>query len=534
MTDLTTLDQPTTMDEVGNLLQEAVGEDPTQESEFDPKHAAIQTLAERELCRRNLLAFVMKVNPAYKPGWVHRVLCRKLEKFAQDIADGKSPRLMIWMPPRHGKSELASRSFPPWFLGKFPHMEVIACSYAASLALKFSRKARSLAREPFYKNLFNVELDPEQQSAENWLTTKGGGYMPAGVQGPITGNGAHCLLIDDPVKNREEADSANTQESIKDWYTSTAYTRLAPGGGVCIIQTRWSDADLSGWQIQEMLDGSEENWEVLNFPAIATKDEPFRKAGEALHPDRYPIEALRRIERVVGERDFGALYQQNPVPDEGAYFTKDMIRNYRTVDLPEPSVLTYYTAWDFAIAKGEENDYTVGITVAFDKQDRIFIVDVQRGKWDSYEIVEKILDTFEAFRPAQVGMEKGQISHAIGPHLEARIRERNLYEFPFSEESLLKPGRKDKQLRARSIQGRMRQGRVFFPEDAAFRADLIHELLRFPSGTNDDQVDALAYIGIMMTMFHHTELPPEDDTPKWLKKFLASQSSNGRRSAMSA
>lgn len=521
------------LDRIGDELQREVGETPGEDVPFNAEHAALQTLAERELCRRNLLAFVMKVNPSYQPGWVHRLLCKKLEKFAQDVVDKKSPRLMIWMPPRHGKSELASRSFPAWFLGKHPDKEIIACSYAASLALKFSRKARAIAREPFFYNLFGVELDKDQQSSESWLTDKGGGYMPAGVNGPITGNGAHVLLIDDPVKNREEADSPNTQENTKDWYTSTAYTRLAPGGGVCIIQTRWSDADLSGWQMQEMIDGSEENWEVLNFPAIATQDEPFRKEGEALHEERYPIEALLRIQRVVGPRDFGALYQQNPVPDEGAYFSKDMIRYYRSVELPDQDELTYYTAWDFAIAKGEENDYTVGVTVAFDKKDRIFVVDVQRGKWDSYEIVEKILDTYVAFTPAQVGMEKGQISHALGPHLEARIRERNLYAFPYSEDSLLKPGRKDKALRARSIQGRMRQGRVFFPEDASFTNTMVHELLRFPSGVNDDQVDALAYIGIMMTMFHHTTAPVEDDTPQWLKRYLTNQALSPS-SAMSA
>lgn len=521
------------MERVGDALQEAANETP-RGIDFDPQMAAVQTLAERALCRRRLLPFIMKANPSYQPGWVHRLICAKLEKFAQDIVDKKSPRLMLFMPPRHGKSEIASRTFPAWYLGNNPSHEVIACSYASNLALKFSRKARGLVREQNFRNIFGVELDKDQQSAENWLTTEGGGYMPAGVQGPITGNGAHLGIIDDPVKNRDEAESSTVRESIKDWYTSTFYTRLAPGGGVLVILTRWHDDDLAGWQLKEMFDGNGDDWEVVKFPAVATEDEPYRKKGEALHPDRYPIEALNRIKKVVGPRDWNSLYQQNPVADEGEYFTRDMLKYYRTVDLPDKSELTFYTAWDFAIGKKESNDWTVGLTVAFDRQDRIFIVDVVRGRWDAYEIVEKILDNFETWRPMHVGLEKGQIAMALGPHLERRIAERNLYAFPYDEKHLLKTGKQDKEARARSIQGRMRQGRVFFPEEATWTQELINELLRFPSGIHDDQVDALAWIGIMMTMFAHASIQHEDDTPKWFKKFLSQQASAGRRSAMSA
>lgn len=435
--------------------------------------------------------------------------------------------------PTHN-SEIASRTFPTWHLGRNPKHEVIACSYASNLALKFSRKARGLARDPLFRNVFGVELDPDQQSAENWLTLEGGGYMPAGVQGPITGNGAHLGIIDDPVKNRDEAESSTVRESIKDWYTSTFYTRLAPGGGVLIILTRWHDDDLAGWQLQQMFDGFGDEWEVVKFPAIATEDELYRKKGEALHPDRYPVEALNRIKRVVGVRDWNSLYQQNPVADEGEYFNKDMIKYYRTVDLPKRDELTFYTAWDFAIGKKESNDWTVGITVAFDQQDRVFIVDLVRGRWDAYEIVEQMLDSFATWRPMQVGLEKGQISMALGPHLERRIAERQLWDFPYSEESLLKTGKADKQVRARSIQGRMRQGKVFFPEDASWLQELVNELLRFPSGVHDDQVDALAWVGIMMTKFAHTSTQPEDTTPKWLQRYLTESASSGHVSAMSA
>ena len=525
------MDDTTDLDRLGDELQTEIGETPT---DFDPKMAAIKTLAEREMCRRRLLPYIMKVNTTYQPGWVHRLICAKLEKFAQDIVDKKSPRLMLFMPPRHGKSEIASRTFPAWYLGKNPSHEVIACSYASSLAMKFSRKARQLAREPEYKNIFGVELDADQQSAENWLTTEGGGYMPAGVQGPVTGNGAHLGIIDDPIKNRAEAESATVRESIKDWYTSTFYTRLAPGGGVLVILTRWHDDDLAGWQLKEMFDGRGDDWDVVKFPAIATEDEAFRNKGEALHPERYPIEALKRIERVIGQRDFSALYQQNPVADEGSYFTRDMFKYYRTMELPPHEEMTFYTAWDFAIGKNEANDYTVGITIGFDRQERIFVTDIQRGRWDAYEIVERILDTWVIWQSEQVGMERGQISMALGPHLERRIAERNMYGFPLSDETQLRTGKADKQVRARSIQGRMRQGKVFFPEDATFTPDLVNELLRFPSGLHDDQVDAMAWLGIMLGMFTTVRVAEDDNIPKWLKKHLESQSKSSHRSAMSS
>lgn len=524
----------TDLDQIGDLLQHEVGEDPEHVPAFDPSKAALQTLAERELCRRHLLPYVMKTNPSYQPGWVHKLICAELEEFSAAVVRKESPRLMLFMPPRHGKSELASRTFPTWHLGKNPTHEIIACSYASSLALKFSRKARALAREPLFQQLFNVTLDDDQQSAENWLTTQGGGYMPAGVQGPVTGNGCHVGIIDDPVKNREEAESATVRESIKDWYTSTFYTRLAPGAGILVVLTRWHDDDLAGWQLKEMFEGRGDEWKVVKFPAIALEDEEHRKKGEALHPERYPIEALRRIERVIGPRDFNALYQQNPIADEGEYFTRDMIKYYRTVDMPPATELTYYSAWDFAIGKNETNDWTVGITVAFDQQDRIFIVDLVRGRWDAYGIVERVLDNFALWKPMHVGLEKGQIAMALGPHLERRIAERNLWEFPYDEKHLLKTGKQDKQARARSIQGRMRQGRVFFPEEASWTQEMVNELLRFPSGVHDDQVDALAWIGIMMTMFFHTAPVEDDPTPKWFKNFIAKQSSGPNSSAMSA
>lgn len=194
-------------------------------------------LAQRVLARRRLLQFTQMTHPTYSAGWVHDDICRRLEKFSQQVADQQSPRLMILLPPRHGKSELASIRFPAWHIGHNPTHEIINVGYNLELPMKFSRKVREVMRDPHYKVIFSdAQLDPDSQSVEAWNTTKGGGFTAAGVGGGITGKGAHVLIIDDPIKNQEEADSVLTRDKLWDWYQSTAYTRLAPGGGVLVIE----------------------------------------------------------------------------------------------------------------------------------------------------------------------------------------------------------------------------------------------------------------------------------------------------------
>ena len=203
-------------------------------------------LASRLLARRRLLPFIMRINPKYLAGWVHKDICERLERFSADVAAGKSPRLMLLMPPRHGKSEIASRNFPAWHMGQYPDHEFIACSYNVSLAMGFSRKVKQIIEDEGYAQVFpGAALDKNNQSTEEWaLAGTRGGYVAAGIGGPITGKGAHVLVIDDPVKNAEEADSADQREKIWEWYNSTAYTRLAPGGGVLVIQCMTGDTQV--------------------------------------------------------------------------------------------------------------------------------------------------------------------------------------------------------------------------------------------------------------------------------------------------
>ena len=500
-----------------------------QQEKISAEQAAHRELALRALARKHVLPFVERFDENYQAGWVHKDICQRLEKFSKAVVDRESPRLMLFMPPRHGKSTLASIAFPAWHLGRNPQHEFISCSYSGSLAMSFSRKVRHQLREPNYRNVFKgTMLDPTSQSVESWLTTKGGGYVAAGVGGGITGKGAHVLVIDDPVKNREDAESEHSRSSVWDWYTSTAYTRLAPGGGILIILTRWHDDDLAGKLLLAAADGADD-WEVVKYPAIAEKDEKFRTEGEALHPERYSAASLEKIKKAIGPRDWSALYQQNPVADEGDYFSREMINYYDEADV-ELDKLRYYCAWDLAIGQRERNDYSVGLVVGVDEYDKLFIVDCVRGRWDGFELVERILDLYETWHPGVVGIEKGHIEMALGPFLEKRVRERKLHEAYFRD---LKIGRRDKEARARAIQGRMQQGMVYFPKTPIWVGPLIAELLRFPNGVHDDQVDALAWIGLMMTEFA-TYFEPVIHTPSWRDKLRKLAKGDNEKTAMSA
>lgn len=519
--------------------------------ELNEKEKAQQEIYKRELAKRHLLAFVMRYEPNYKAGWVHKVICEKLMKFSEDVVAGKSPRLMITMPPRHGKSLLASQYFPAWHLGNHPEHEFINTSYAQALQMDFSRKIQELIRSPDYGLLFDgLSIMKNNEAVERWglannkgLRT-GGGILAAGVGGPITGRGAHILLIDDPVKNREEAESVTVREGAKSWYSSTAYTRLAPGGGVLVIQTRWHDDDLSGWLLSEMREAELEarelgewpedadEWEVIDFPAIATHDEKYRSKGEPLHAERYPLKALRKIKRTLAPRDWAALFQQNPQVEEGAYFSKKMIRYYTS---NPPRFMDIYCAGDLAISKKEQADFSVFLVVGVDEHENIFVLEEYRGRgWGTTEIIDVMVEIHKKWKPRRFGLEKGHISMTMEDSINARIRKDKLFEMHIEE---LPPGKADKELRGRAIQGLMSQGKVFWPQGALWVDEFLNEMLRFPNGVKDDRVDAAAWIGKMLVTQRYVGngRPKKDLTKSWKKKLSGFVTGNkGTNNSMAA
>jgi len=531
---------------------------------------ARKELAERELARKSLLKFIKRFNPTYLAGWIHVDICNRLEQFLKDIENGLSPRLMLFVPPRHGKSLISSQNFPAWALGQHPDWEIIAASYGSSLPLKFSRHVRGLLRDPMYQGIFpDIKLDKDNEAAEGWMTTAGGGYLPAGVAGGITGKGAHILVIDDPIKDAEEADSETQREKVWDWYGSTAYSRLAPNSGVLIIQTRWHDDDLSGRliaQMQERVRSIEEidrelheqleaergelsveeyvykedaiqdkvvslqeeidQWVIVNYPAIAEADEwktedgetvlvdpqtgmsddgtivDFQKArllrtkGQALHPARYPLVRLKKIKNTAQPRHWSALYQQNPVPDDGDMFKKEDFVYEATP--PDVRGWPISIAWDLAIGLKQKNDWTVGTVCALDPHDRIHLIKMIRFRGRTHAVACAIVEEHKYWRGVTskmvvTGIERGQLEMAMSDELARVAKEKGCHP---NYDMELKPVQ-DKKVRAAPLQGRMQHKTVVMPVNDPLLNPWVetvtHELLRFPNGVFDDIVDSLAW-----------------------------------------
>jgi predicted phage terminase large subunit-like protein len=439
--------------------------------------------------------------PGYRDAPHHRLIARHLEA----VERGDIDRLMIFMPPRHGKSMLASEYFPAWYLGRNPNHYVIAATYAQDLADDFGRKVRDQISDASFSAVFpGVGLRDDSTSAKRFHVvgtdafslTQDGAYYAVGVGGPLTGRGAHLLLIDDPVKNREEADSETVRRKTKDWYTSTAYTRLMPGGRIVVIQTRWHEDDLSGWQMAEHAD---EGWVVLDLAAINDK-------GEALWPEQYPIAALEGIRRAIGPRDWSALYQQRPTPDTGEYFKAEWI--HAVDSLPPIQALRIYGGSDYAVTAAG-GDYTVHVVVGLDPDGRMYVLDLWRAQAASDVWVDALCDLIEKWQPSGWAEETGQIKAGVGPFLQKRLRERKTFVW---RESF--PTRGDKAVRAQSIRGRIGLDGLYILRDAPWRTDLITEMMSFPVGVHDDQVDALGLVGQLINkMMAGKELaePPKPD-----------------------
>jgi predicted phage terminase large subunit-like protein len=293
------------------------------------------------------------------------VLNRKL----LDLAAGRIRRLAVFMPPRHGKSQLCSRYFPAWFLGTYPDSRVIQCGYGSAFAATWGRHARNAIDNACDMGVFGAHVDPAKSSADEWeILGREGGMYAVGIGGGVTGRGADLLTIDDACKSRAEAESPTYRERTWDWYTDDAYTRLHPGGRVLLVATRWHHDDLPGRILQ--LDGGRNEWDVLCFPAIAEEADALeRSPGEALWPERYPLTDLEDRRNTLGSYGFAALYQQRPAPREGGMFKRHW---FRIVDAA-PAEGDRARGWDLAGTSGG-GDFTAGVRLL--KNGAFYVEDV--------------------------------------------------------------------------------------------------------------------------------------------------------------
>lgn len=497
-------------------------------SELSRRRGARLELERRRRARTDLCAFANAVEIPGKPStddpdeWLfrpietsvaahHLLLMRGLQRIAQT----PHGRMMVFMPPGSAKSTYGSVVFPAWFMGTRPGARIILASYGAELARKHGRRARQIARSGRYRAIFNAELSRESGAAAAWALTNGSEYMASGILAGITGNRAHGVLIDDPVKGREEADSATIRKKTRDAYEDDLKTRLVPGGWIVLIQTRWHEDDLAGSILPQGWNGESgpipcrdgNVWEVLCLSAQCDlPDDPLgRRVGEYLWPEWFDPGHWAQFQH--NARTWSALYQQRPTPAEGTYFKSGWLRRY--AEAPARTTLRIYGASDYAVT-AEGGDFTVHLVAGMDPKGDLYLLDLWRGQTTPDIWIEAWCDLVQKWAPTSWAEETGQIRAAVGPFLERRANERKAWTV---REQF--PTRHDKAVRAQSIRGRAASRGLYLPDHAPWTADFESELLRFPAGLHDDQVDALGLIGQLLDRMNAgPAAPPPEKLPE--------------------
>lgn len=453
-------------------------------------------LAATELLRRteaseSLIAFTEYTFPRYQTAAFHRTIAEQLER----VERGEVDRLQLLVPPRHGKSELASRRLPAYYLGKHPDKQFISVSATDDLATDFGRDVRNIIASEEYQAVFSTQLAADSQAKGKWHTSEGGIYYAVGIGGGVKGRGAHVLLIDDPFSTMEAALSEVERKRVWEWYTGTAYDRLMPGGAIVLINHRMHEDDLSGMLLQQQAAGGDK-WEVVELKAL--------NDGEALWPEAYPIDALDRIRKNIQPRFWSALYQQDPTPEDGDFFKSIWLKPY---DKPPPrETLRIYGGSDYAVT-ADGGDFTVHIVVGLDPEGRMYLLDVWRKQASSDVWIEAFCDLITYWKPQGWAEETGQISAGLGPLINKRQRERGAHCY---RETF--PTKFDKAIRAQSIRGRMALNSLYVPVNADWYPKFRSEILSFPAGKYDDQVDALGLVGQLLDiMVKGTKPNPKEE-----------------------
>lgn len=312
--------------------------------------------------------------------------------------------------------------------------------------------------------------------------------MSVGVGGAITGRGADIFLIDDPFKNRQDAESQVYRQAVWEWFTSTAYTRLEPSGAIILIMTRWHKDDLAGRLIAQQAAGGAEDWEVLSLPAIAQDDEIYRKSGEALWPERYTLVDLERIKNTIGLRDWASLYQQNPVIAETQEFSENDFRFFEESEL-EGKLLNFSITIDLAISKDEKADRTAIVVRGKDPRNpNWYIVETVVGRLDPLQVIDTIFSLYQTYRQRGsviVGIETVAYQKSLIYFLNEEMRKRGTFIHIIELKSKDK-----KEERIRGLIPLFKTGTIHLRRN---QKDLMDELLTFPFGVHDDVVDALAF-----------------------------------------
>lgn len=446
----------------------------------------------KERARRTLLNFTQHTMPNYEVNWHHEVLCQELDR----LITGENKRLMVFMPPRFGKSELGSRRFPAYIFGKDPDAQIISTSYSADLASRMNRDVQRIIDSPEYYSLF-PEVVLNQSNVRtvargNYLRNSDifeivghkGVYKSAGIGGGITGMGMTYGIIDDPFKNRKEAESKTIRDAVWDWYTSTFYTRLEKGARLLIILTRWHEDDLAGRLLKQAEEDPEaDQWKVISYPAIA--EEPLaegdpREVGQALWPEKYDLSDLKKMKATLGTYEWSALYQQRPSPSEGNILNRSWWNYYKALPEKFDDVIQ---SWDCAFKDNEDSDFVVG-QVWGRKGANKFLLDQVRGRMDLPATIQSVRSLTAKWPQARAKLIEDK---ANGPAVIQMLRNQIPGLIPVNPDG-------GKIVRAAAASPEVESGNVYLPDPsiAPWIHDFVEEAAAFPNGLNDDQVDCFS------------------------------------------
>lgn len=457
--------------------------------------------------RESLLDFTLYTNPLYETGWFNELLFAELDQFLVDAESGLMPRLMIFAPPRSGKSEAASRRFPAHVLGKHPDWNVIACSYSSDLANRMSRDTQRIIDSKRYREIFpDTRLASGRtgsggaiRTAELWEVIdseggiQGGSYRAAGVNGGITGQGMNIGIIDDPAKDYKTASSPTYQSSVMDWYDTTFFTRADPRlNGIVIILTRWHQNDLAG-QLLKLAEEGGEHWRVISFPMEAEQEEfhelngkkySLRKPGEILFPERMPQAFVDKAKQ-RGSLVWNALYQQRPTTRGGGLIKTHWFGEYKV--LPVMKWRAVYG--DTAQKIKEVNDFSVFEHWGLGVDGYMYLIDMIRGKWESDELKKRAV----AFWKKSKQLGNGPLRYmaiedkSSGTGLIQSIKKDAICPVRAIQRD------KDKYTRLMDTQGYIESGYIKLPEDGSFINDFLVEMeaINPEFNTHDDQLDPM-------------------------------------------
>jgi predicted phage terminase large subunit-like protein len=459
---------------------------------------AAQELIRRRRVRLSLVEWAR--HKGFEPAKHHRLIINEIESF---LASDEEV-LLLFAPPGSAKSTYVSILLPSWYLAGNPTHSILAATHSVEFAERWGRRVRNdIASDT---NLLGISLSEDSKAAARWSLASGGEYYGVGAGVGISGFRANLGVADDLFGSREDAYSETVRKKRWDWYIDDFSARLKPGGKRILMNTRWHEEDVAG-RVLEQIEREEIRGRVISIPAIAETDDPLgREPGELLwdDPSGYNYGAfLRARQRETSPMMWSALYQQRPAPEEGDYFKAAWLKSYET--LPPRETLRIYGGSDYAVT-ADGGDYTVHIVVGVDPEGRMYLLDVWRQQASSDAWIEAFCDLVTLWKPMTWAEEQGQIKAGVGPFLDRRQRERQAY---VHRQAF--PTRGDKAVRAQSIRGRMALEGLYVPLGASWVSAFRSELLSFPAGKHDDQVDALGLIGQLLDTILPGQHPPKPE-----------------------